>query len=305
MEQIPKPWIRRRQLAGDASSRSYFRLWDGEGHTAVLVCYPEADRWQLERDLLVRAWCMAHGLRVPALVTSETDHGWAVYEDLGPIDAEQCLHQSDPATRLDLARRAVQPLVTLAELTTNDLPAWNRPLDETRLRWELAGFELWYIHHDRAATVTSEVGQWLDDLARAVGTHPQRICHRDYHLNNLFFDQNNEVVVIDYQDILVGPDTYDAVSLICERGLPRELSESECAELRHDWARITAAAPGWSDRFRQVRIQRGLKVLGTFARLSISGADGYRKWMVDLRRALVVELEEVAAPVGVIDLLLD
>ena len=305
MRQTPKPWMRRRQLAGDASSRTYFRLWNASDDTAILVCYPEADRRQLERDLEVRAWCAAHGLRVPALLDKDLELGRAVFEDLGEADAEQVLTNADAGSKALLAGRALEPLVVLAGLEPSSLPSWNPPLDENRMRWELAGFELWFVQYHRGQAPFPEIVHFLDEVAQTVAAHPRRICHRDYHLNNLFFGCDQDVFVIDYQDILVGPDTYDIVSLVGERGLPRELSAAEIHDLCAAWAKASDAVPGWQDRFRWVRIQRALKVLGTFARLSVSGTDGYRAWLEDLCRDLLLDLEEVSAPVGVMDLLLD
>jgi len=196
-------------------------------------------------------------------------------------------------------------LVTLAELGPERLPLWNAPLDRARLRWELSGFELWYIRHHRAENPSPCVGDWLDQLARAINGHPRRVCHRDYHLNNLFLLANGSVGLIDYQDILVGPDTYDAVSLLGERGMPRVLAEIERSQIQASWAAETNAQPGWSDRWRLVSAQRGLKVLGTFARLGAGGADEYGPWAEDLVRQIAPELAALEAPSELVDLLLD
>jgi len=76
---LPKPWIREQALLGDASSRRYARLWDRHDRTALLTFYPKSVRGQMSRDLEVRAWCSAHGLRVPSLL----DH------DLGTLGNNQ------------------------------------------------------------------------------------------------------------------------------------------------------------------------------------------------------------------------
>ena len=124
----------------------------------------------------------------------------------------------------------------------------------------------------------------------------RRVCHRDYHLNNLFFVNEGEVGLIDFQDILVGPDTYDAVSLLGERAMPLVLGDGHRDRIRQTWAERTGAAEGWQDRWRLVAIQRGLKVLGTFARLAASGSRGYEAWMAAQARNLTSELAAVDAP---------
>jgi aminoglycoside/choline kinase family phosphotransferase len=207
--------------------------------------------------------------------------------------------------RSALARRLFHPLVTLAELCPSDLPGWNPPLDRIRLRWELAGFELWFVRHHLKFSPTPDVGSWLDDLAASIDDHPRRVCHRDYHLNNLFLLADGAVGIIDYQDILVGPDTYDAVSLLGERALPRLLEENERSEIQKTWAEDTDVQSGWRERWRLVRVQRALKVLGTFARLVASGAEPYEPWMNALALETVPELSALGAPSDLVDLLLD
>jgi len=299
---LPKPWIREERLRGDASTRSYARLWDNHGETAILVRYPRVDRLRLARDLEVRDWCSRHGLRVPGVINHNTEGGWAVLEDFGETDVEQDITAAAVEDRMVLGMRTIGPLVTLAELGPERLPLWNAPLDRARLRWELSGFELWYIRHHRAENPSPCVGDWLDQLARAINGHPRRVCHRDYHLNNLFFVDAGVVGLIDFQDLLVGPDTYDAVSLLGERAMPLVLGKDERDLIRRAWAERTGAAAGWTDRWRLVRIQRGLKVLGTFARLAATGAQDYGLWMEALARDLSPVLAAADAPRELVEL---
>jgi aminoglycoside/choline kinase family phosphotransferase len=262
---LPKPWIREQTLLGDASSRRYARLWDRHDRTAMLTFYPKSVRGQVSRDLEVRAWCAENGLRVPALLDHDLGEGWAVLEDFGTDDGESALEDAPPGDREELGLQFIAPLVTLAGLQATNLPAWNPPLDRARLRWELAGFELWFLRHHLEMAPSPSVGCWLDELAAAIGGHPHRVCHRDYHLNNLFLLSDGSVGLIDYQDILVGPDTYDAVSLLGERGMPRVLAETKRIQIRESWAADTDAQPG--DRAGASRIGSSFRVGGPSARL--------------------------------------
>jgi len=302
---LPNPWVREQTLLGDASSRRYARLWDRNDRTALLTVYPRSVRGQMSRDLEVRAWCATHGLRVPSLLDDNLGEGWAVLEDFGPDDAEISLEKAPPDVRAELGLKFIVPLVTLAKFQPTNLPAWNPPLDRARLRWELAGFELWFLRHHLEMAPSPSVGSWLDELAAAIDEHPQRVCHRDYHLNNLFLLADGSVGLIDYQDILVGPDTYDAASLLGERGMPRVLTKTERIQIQESWAADTGAEPGWQDRWRLVSVQRGLKVLGTFARLFASGANAYGTWAEELVRHLAPELALLEAPTELVNLLLD
>ena len=302
---LPNPWIREQGLPGDASSRRYARIWDSRDRTAILARYPVSVRSQMARDLEVRSWCAAHGLRVPVLLDHNLDEGWAVLEDFGPDDAEHVLEYAPTDDRHEWGLRFIGPLINLAKLRPSDLPKWNPPLDGARMRWELAGFELWFLCHRLDVTPSPVVGQWLDDLAAVIAEHPRRVCHRDYHLNNLFLLPDGAVGLIDYQDILIGPDTYDPVSLLGERGVPRLLSDRERRQVQDAWAISTGAARGWRDRWRWVRMQRGLKVLGTFARLVATGSGIYEQWIDVQVRELTSQLVEANAPSELVDLLLD
>jgi aminoglycoside/choline kinase family phosphotransferase len=302
---IPQPWEREQELVGDASCRRYARIWDRGDRTAILARYPATVRSQMVRDLEVRAWCEAKGLRVPALLDHDVDRGWVVLEDFGPDDAATTLERTPAEERQALTRQLLSPLATLAGFGPKDLPAWNPPLDRDRMRWELAGFELWFVRHYLEQAPSPDVGCWLDDLAAAINEHPRRVCHRDYHLNNLFLLRGGAVGIIDYQDILVGPDTYDAVSLLGERGLPRLLGEPEKHHVQEVWARESNAAPGWRQRWIQVRVQRALKVLGTFSRLVTSGLAPYESWLEYLAFETGPELASLDAPSELVDLLLD
>jgi aminoglycoside/choline kinase family phosphotransferase len=257
------------------------------------------------RDLEVRAWAAAHGLRVPALIGYDLSDGWAVLEDFGADDAEHALERMPHSERLERGTFLFHPLIALATVDLSELPAWNPPLDMQRMRWELAGFELWYLRHHLKFAPTPPVGRWLDDLAAAIAEHPRRVCHRDYHLNNLFLLANGEIGLIDYQDMLIGPDTYDGVSLLSERGALSLFSEDEGRRLREAWAVATGAASGWRDRWRQVSLQRGLKVLGTFTRLTAAGATVYEQWIGPLANRLAAQAGAVSAPSELVDLLLD
>lgn len=302
MARLPQPWVRKEELKGDASTRSYCRLWNDCGGTAVLVQYPEIDRLRLARDLEVGDWCRRQGLRVPAVIDHDVANGWAVLEDFGERDAEHDITSALVGQRLALGMRAIAPLVAFSKMVPGDLPGWNAPLDRHRLRWELAGLELWYLAHRCGVDPSPKIGAWLDWLASTIAEHPKRVCHRDYHLNNIFFVDDGEVGLIDFQDLLVGPDTYDAVSLLGERAMPLVLDEKQRELIRRAWAESSGAAAGWRDRWRLVGIQRGLKVLGTFSRLAASGAQGYEGWLATLARDLSPELEAVAAPEELVEI---
>jgi len=288
-------WCRKDALTGDASPRRYSRLWAADDRSAILVEYPAGIRSRLADDLEVLSWCGRRGLNVPEILGCDLPTGRAVLSDLGSGDAEAALEAAARGDRRSLVEDMLQPLEILAGCAVNELPPWNPPLDRARLRWELAGFELWFVRYYQSETPSAALDRWLDELADEIGSHPRRVCHRDYHLNNLLICEDGSVGVIDIQDILVGPDTYDPVSLISERAATRLLSSVQRHEILASWAHRTRAEPGWRERAAAVQIQRGLKVLGTFARFTAAGRTEYRRWMIDLARDLIEPLERRGA----------
>jgi len=298
-------WRWSEPVAGDASLRRYSRLAKPDGRTAILVEYPESIRHRLITDLDVFSWCRRLGLRVPGLMASDTDRGLALLEDLGRADAEAVFMTTPPDRRPALLERLLEPLEVLARCRPDELPPWNPPLDRSRMRWELAGFELWYLRHYRSRPPTPLVSTWLDTLADTIAVHPRRVCHRDYHLNNLLIQDDGSVAVIDVQDILVGPDTYDVVSLVAERAAARMMVPAERHRVLAAWADRTSAQPGWRERAAAVRIQRGLKVLGTFARFTVAGRTDYHRWLTELAEDLAALIASTDAPTAVTAFLLD
>jgi len=298
-------WCQLEHLTGDASARSYSRLWRPPGETAILVEYPAGVRHQVVRDLEVSAWCHERGLLVPRVLAVTPADGRVLLEDMGDRDGETALTVTTHDLQPGLLDGMLRPLELLAGCDPAALPPWNPPLDRARLRWELAGFELWFVSHLKNTRPWESLDRWLNDLSEEVAGHPRRVCHRDYHLNNLLVQDDGEVAVLDIQDILVGPDTYDAVSLLTERAAIRLIPDGERRRLMARWADRTAARPGWQDRAMVVQVQRGLKVLGTFARLSLEGRSGYRAWMAELAANLVGLLETLGADHQTTALLID
>jgi aminoglycoside/choline kinase family phosphotransferase len=296
-------WPQQEVVKGDASSRCYLRLRDSDGGSMILVRYPSGPDNTLDRDLQVLRWLQEHHLRVPLVSSASLAEGWALLEDLGERNAEQTLRATDSELRSQLALRLVKPLSILATLSPEQLPSWNQPLAQPRLRWELAGFELWYLWYRCGIRPGGRISHWLDDLAEEVAAHPRRVCHRDYHLNNLFFMADGDIGVIDFQDILLGPDTYDASSLVYERAFPELFDSDACESWLQSWAVSTGAADGWRQRCRLTRLQRGLKVLGTFARLERSGRVEYSRWIPSLALQVGDSTRHFATPDELCDLL--
>ncbi len=294
-----------RPIAGDASGRRYWRVEMKQGGTAILCRYPERWRSVVKRDLEVLIWLRDRNLPVPQILIGDARSLWVLLEDLGPIDGEQALMKTAPEARAELAGTFLEPLCRLSALPVRDLPHWNPSLDQAFLRWELSGFEMWSLPEKTRWNAGEVLQPWLDEIATSVAGHPQSICLRDFHLNNILVDAEGRVGIIDVQDLRQGPDTYDLASLLCDRAMPELLNSDQRLAVARLWAESVGAAPGWERRLQETTLQRVLKVLGTFAFLGAKGMSQYLRWVPQTASTAAGIAGQFGAPAGVMAILLE
>lgn len=292
-------------IAGDASGRQYWRVQLAEGDTAVLCRYPESMQSLVGRDLEVLLWLGQQGLRVPHVMVGDARSSWVLLEDAGKVDGERDLRETPILSRPQRVVDYLQPLIQLSALPAQRLPPWNPPFDNAFLRWELAGFEMWGLPDSKKPISGSDLSGWLDDLARTVAGHPQVICLRDFHLNNILVNDEGEVGIIDVQDLRRGPDTYDLASLLADRAMPELLDVNQRKAASYAWAAAIDIGAGWQQRLQETTLQRSLKVLGTFAFLQSKGLHHYQRWVPKTASAAAIVAKHLGAPAGVIEILLE
>lgn len=270
------------ELAGDASRRRFFRVTLAGGATVVAALYPDALAGAADLDHAVQVWGWRHDLPIPRPIGRSGVV--VVSEDLGDESLEAAL----PARGVGIVGPALDALARFQRCEWADLPT--RPFDAAFFRRELAEFEARAL--DGKPGANSEIGSFLDALAERVARHPYRLVHRDFHFNNLLL-VGGVVRAVDYQDMRGGPDTYDLVSLLRERGgtaLPGERETVARAAARFRWE------PGWERRYVECAAQRGLKVIGTFLRLVGAGRPSYLKWLPAVRAKAREALEALDGP---------
>lgn len=270
-------------LAGDASTRRFFRLFMGEEITLVAVWYPPDSENAARRDVVVHRWARDQGLPVPELVAASGRV--TVSRDLGPDD----LSLSGADLGDELAELVLKTLAAYQSVAWAHAP--NPPFDAAFFRAELGGFAAQVL--SQAGGATPSVNAFLDDLAGRVASHPFRLVHRDFHANNLFLDRGS-IWTVDFQDLRGGPDTYDLASLLRERCGGTLFPRSE--EILGAAARQLGWPPGWSERFWECAAQRGLKVIATFQRLAATGRTSYLRFLPEALRETQVALGETGAP---------
>jgi len=304
--------------SADASFRRYFRAtlregWPATPGAASLIAMDAPPPQEDCRPFVHVAHLLAQaGVHAPRVLASDLARGFLLLTDLGTttyaaaLDAQsaRALYADalDALVRWQLASRADQ------------LP----PYDEALLRRELALFPDWYVSRHLGRTLSAVQRASLDAMFDAIVTRnlaePRVFVHRDYHSRNLMVAAPNPGV-LDFQDAVLGPITYDLVSLLRDAYVEWDEEIQLDFAIRY-WERARAAglpvaadfAAFWSD-FEWMGVQRQLKVLGIFARLCIrDGKSGYVKDMPRVRgylRRAVARYRELDPLAALLDALED
>lgn len=258
-------------LAGDASVRAYYRVRNAAGQSFILSYYPEEVRGQLARTL-ASCEAVAPYARVPR--TLHHCEIAALQEDAGETTVFEVLHR-DREEGLRLYRAALHLLGGFHRAPD---PGLNAPFTAQFFRSELDMAREFYVER-LLGTDSAALEPHLNSIADKVSHHPYVLCHRDYHGQNIHVI-NDTLLVIDYQDLRLGPDTYDLASLLRDRGVARIIGDDTELELIDEYARITEAAGDVRRRYFETLLQRSIKILGTFARQPIvRGRMHYLEWI--------------------------
>lgn len=252
-----------RALHGDASVRAYFRVATREGAQFMLAYYPESVREGLVRFLEAYRAIEEHA-RVPAVV--RYGEATIVQDDVGDATLFDLL-RDDRAAALRYYREAIDLLVEF-QRAPEEARAINPPFDSARFRAELQMTADYYVTKLVGRNSSQKLFELFDDICDRIAAHPYVLCHRDYHGQNLHI-HNNVLYMIDYQDLRMGPDTYDLASLLRDRGVAEILGEATELELLAYYARRAELPGDVEQRYFETLLQRSIKVVGTFARQAI------------------------------------
>ncbi len=276
-----------RPASADASARRYLRLQGPGGRSAIVMDAPPAliD----SRPFLAMAGRIAEaGLHAPQVLAADAQEGFVLLEDLGSQPYLDALRDADGAEANRLMRDAIRALVHWQQhIDAAALP----PYDEAFLRRELALFPEWCVDKEFGlAWGDAQKARWqkvCDSLVASALAQPVVAVHRDYMPRNLMVADPNPGI-LDFQDALAGPITYDIASLL------RDAFVSWDEERELDWAvRYWEAArkaclpvdEDFGEFWRQLEwmgLQRHLKVMGIFCRLKLR--DGKPHYRADLPR---------------------
>jgi len=272
--------------SSDASFRRYFRVcFNGESR---IVMDAPPDKEDSRPFVAIARQLYAIGLNVPQILAEDLEQGFLLLSDLG---SRQYLDELNAQSVERLYGDAMGALATLQACgpQAGALPRYDREL----LWREMELFREWYLGRHLGLTLSASEQQVLDEtftlLAESALAQPAVTVHRDYHSRNLMVSEHNPGI-LDFQDAVHGPLTYDLVSLLrdCYIAWPRSQVE-EWALGYHDIAldhgilreRQPERFLRWFDL---MGVQRHLKASGIFARLN--HRDGKPGYLNDIPRTL-------------------
>lgn len=281
----------RRPLAGDASFRRYERVTAADGLTMVLMDAPPPQE-NVRPFVTIAHHLLGLGLSAPRILAADEGQGFVLLEDLGDGTYTRLLADGqDEHALYELATDALIHLnrTPAAEVT----PAGVEPYGEVRLLEEVDRLNEWYLPLVKAPTLPTKAREeflaiWKHVLPNAWRA-PSSLILFDYHVDNLLLLPGRDGVaacgLLDFQDAVTGPVTYDLMSLLedARRDINPELVEAMKA--RYCAAFPNIAQDDFDASWAVMAAQRHVRVIGTFARLKIrDGKPHYLEHMPRLWR---------------------
>lgn len=283
--------------SADASFRRYFRiLSQNQPHSSYIIMDAPPDQEDAVPFVSIADLMKKAGLHVPEILNWDKQNGFILLTDLGSHTILQTVHANpDPALAHSLFKQAITPLIRWQLASKPDvLPPYNEAL----LHRELNLFPEWYIAKYRQTHLTDTQKNTLDTVFQQIIKHnlasPQTYVHRDYMPRNLMVGTSlpdgstTELGILDFQDAVYGPITYDIASLMRDAFHTWDEEFVLDITIRYWEAARKAGLPvptDFSDFWVAVEwmgLQRHLKILGIFARLTIR--DGKPKYLADTPR---------------------
>ncbi len=275
-------------VSGDASFRRYFRVITEQGSWIAVDAPPDKEDSH-PFVAIARAW-ESLAIHSPHVHSVDFDQGFMLLSDLGDVLYLDRLNDASADQLYGLAMDALLHIQQCQNIDGQPFPPYDRAL----LQREMELFRDWFIGQLLPLTLSAAEQAVIDNafeqLIQSALAQPQVCVHRDYHSRNLMVTEQNSPGVIDFQDAVKGPVSYDLVSMLRDCYI--------------DWPkpRVQAWALGYFERaveagiiepqsescfmrwFDLMGMQRHLKAVGIFARLNIR--DGKAEYLGDIPRTL-------------------
>lgn len=278
-----------RPASSDASFRRYFRVNKSDVTGTLIVMDAPPEHEDVRPFIVTTNKLIQAGVNAPKILVQDETDGFLLLEDLGDETMLSFL-QANPERRESVYRKAMS---VLAQIQAKADVSGLTPYSAEKLRQEMDLFDEWFVKHHFKTVLTEQESKWLETikstLIASALSEGQVFVHRDYHSRNLMIVDSSEIEfgVIDHQDAVLGPVSYDVVSIL--RDAYVEWPEDETL----DWAirfweeaksRGVPVAADPAVFYKQIDfmgLQRHLKILGIFSRLNYR--DGKSQYLKDLR----------------------
>lgn len=261
--------------SADASFRKYYRL--RRGGESFLLMDASLEKHSLKPFLDVASRLLDAGVKAPKIFERDLEMGYLVLEDFGSTHYLDLLNEQNFKS---LYANAIDEILVMQDANAAGLPLY----DKAFLLFEMGLMQEWYLEKLLQKSLTKAesqlINETLDAIADVVLSQPQGLfVHRDFHSRNIMQTQSGSIGVIDFQDAMSGALTYDLVSLLKDCYIAFERSEIEKLALSfRDKKGLDVSDAEFLKWFDFMGLQRHIKVLGVFARLSLrDGKDGYLK----------------------------
>ncbi len=261
-------------LSGDASFRRYFRCQWQEQSYIVAFAPPQTEK--NHEFVALSALLKRSGIKASEVLAFDYEQGYLLQHDLGSCLLSDVLNENSAD---DYYQKALAQLLQMQKIKPSELTAL-APYDADALQLELSYFVEWFVSKLLRYHLNEQEQRMLDafftELTEAALQQPQGFVHRDYHCRNIMLDTNNELACIDFQDALLGPLSYDVVSLLrdCYVVWPEQRVESWLYAfwqllIQDNVIHSNFTYDAFLVAFDLMGLQRHIKVLGVFARLSL------------------------------------
>ena len=292
IETLDSSQIEINPINSDASFRNYYRVSDHSGNTYVIMDSPP-DKENNEQFIFISE--LLTKMEIPSTVVYAKDlsMGFFILSDLGPVTLlDRNMDTRIKTKREKLYTQAINILLLIQKNGNNfvdQLPVYDLELLETEMNLFLDWYCIKELGISAAQLNEFNLGKCFKYLSESALKQVQVFAHRDYHSRNIMISKRGELGIIDFQDAVLGPITYDLVSLL--RDCYIELSENE---IRH-WLEVVyqrlindnlihISYEKFEVDFDLMGCQRHLKAIGIFSRLK--HRDGKPNYMKDVPRTL-------------------
>ena len=298
-------------LAGDASSRRYFRAAieaPGGPGAAIVMSWSDSGLPISSEELAVfeeppqelpflniHRFLQAAGVRVPAVHGHWVEEGLLLLEDLGDVCLWDRVQGAPEAEVVRWYQKAIDELLVLqiggTRARNDQCMAFRQAFDRRLYLWEFAHFIEYGLEGGDKGSLPAGERRVLDTAFERVAGHldsrPRVLNHRDYHSWNLMVPDDDAVVVIDFQDALLAPPQYDLASLLNDRETDQMVTpsvEDQLVDYYLEGVREWGETQPDRDEFREAyllsALQRDFKVVGRFRYLDmVKGKPAYNRYI--------------------------